>query len=142
RGGCDDEIGGADPRMTPPNGPAKVAGFASHRLVDRDPGDRREQTLGRPPLATADAAHHLDPGDLRTAWACRQAGCVRDSGGMPAQHVDDDRCIPEDGHRRRRPRSSSPSPSVARTASTYDPPSGRPTGDVAIAPTAARNAPT
>jgi len=59
------------------------------------------------PLAAWDAAKHPDPSDLRACrWLVQQAG-VRERRRVAAEDVDDDRPVPEDGHRApRRPRSS------------------------------------
>jgi hypothetical protein len=140
RGRGDDQIGRGDARVTASKPSPEIAGAASNRLINEEPGDRREKALSGSALVASESAQDLDPGDLRTARRLGQSSRVGDRRWMPTQEIDHDGGIPQGAHRRRCSSSSSRRSSRARRASTYERPSGRTTGESSSASTAAWNA--
>ena len=60
----DHEVGRRDAPMARPPAPTELPGTLGYRLVDRDPAERAEQSVGDPPLAASNPAQDLDAGDL------------------------------------------------------------------------------
>ena len=101
-GRSDHKISEADSGPMTVPATTQLSGATSYRLIDRNPSQRSEELLRTRTLAASEPSADLDARDLATYRHVLQRPNVAESRRIATEHVDENRCIEDNAHARRR----------------------------------------